>query len=74
LVGTPSFFIFCRFEKFEGHPTFDWEEWVLDGFILGRNWQWCQLKVLSQGNIDFPIDSRGEWYFRVFGANVVGLP
>jgi hypothetical protein len=25
---------------------------------LGRNSQWCQLKVLPQGNVDFPIDSR----------------
>ena len=41
-----------------GQSFFDGEEWVLDGFILGRNWQWCQLKVFPQGNVDFPIDSR----------------
>jgi hypothetical protein len=46
---------FC---EFEGQSIFDGEEWVLDGFILGRNWQWCQLKVFPQGNVDFPVDSR----------------
>ena len=52
------FLLLCGFAKFEGQSIFDGEEWVLDGFILGRNWQWCQLKVFPQGNVDFPIDSR----------------
>jgi hypothetical protein len=45
------------FAKFGGQSIFDGEEWVPDGFILGRNWQLCQLKVFPQGNVDFPIDS-----------------
>lgn len=53
-----SLMLLCGFAKFEGQSIFDGEEWVLDGFILGRNWQWCQLKVFPQGNVDFPIDSR----------------
>ena len=54
-LSTPQL---CGFVKFGGQSIFDGEEWVLDGFILGRNWQWCQLKVFPQGNVDFPIDSR----------------
>ena len=53
-----TFLLLCGFAKFEGQSIFDGEEWVLDEFILGRNWQWCQLKVFPQGNVDFPIDSR----------------
>jgi hypothetical protein len=32
-------FLLCGFAKFEGQSIFDGEERVLDGFILGRNWQ-----------------------------------
>jgi hypothetical protein len=49
----------CGLAKFGSQSIFDvLEEWVLDGFILGINWQWCQLKVFPQGNVDFLIDSR----------------
>jgi hypothetical protein len=44
--------------KFEGHLTFEVEKWVLDGFILGRNWQFCRIKAFPQENFDFLIDSR----------------
>jgi hypothetical protein len=53
--------LLCGFAKFRGQTIFDGEEWVLDGFILGRNWQWCQLKVFPQGNVDFPIDFSGTF-------------
>jgi hypothetical protein len=45
-------------QNLQASQFFDVEEWILDGFILGRNWQLCQLKVYPQGNVDFPIDSR----------------
>jgi hypothetical protein len=57
-LSSVTFLLLCGFAKFEGQSIFDGEGWVLDGFILGRNWQWCQLKVFPQGNVDFPIDSR----------------
>jgi hypothetical protein len=37
------------------------------------NCQWCQLKVFPQGNVDFSIDSRIEWYFASSGLMVVFL-
>jgi hypothetical protein len=39
-----TFFFFCYilrgFVKFGGQSIFDVKDWVLDGFILGINWQW----------------------------------
>jgi hypothetical protein len=49
------------------------EEWVLDGFILGINWQGLSVKGVSARKCR--MSSRlilVESYFRLFGANVDG--
>ncbi len=69
-----TFLLLFGFTKFGGQSIFDGKGWVLDGFILEKNWQWCQLKLFPQGNVDFPIESRRVVLSFLRWQNVAGLP